>query len=107
MAVQRFALRFVTNLQQGRDRRVGVEPHLRDMSRRTSAEEAIETELRRLIDQFGRWPTVRELRSEGLYGLYCAISASKRGREGWARGVGVQAKGAGWSDDRIETALRV
>jgi hypothetical protein len=60
---------------------------------------------RRLVDQFRRWPTVRELRSVGLYGLYCAISGSKRGREGWARRLGVQAKGAGWTDDRIAAAF--
>jgi hypothetical protein len=37
---------------------------------------AIETELRRLVEQLGRWPTVRELRGEGLYGL-CARSARR------------------------------
>lgn len=70
------------------------------------SEEAIETALRQMIGKYGRWPTVKELRVEGLYGLYCAVSKSRPGREGWAKRLGVEPAYRHWTDKRIEKELR-
>lgn len=71
-------------------------------------DERIESELRELVGELGRWPGTQELRRAGRSGLAKAI-----GRYGgaayWAARVGVPApRGYGkrhWTDERIEQAL--
>lgn len=88
-------------------RKLGVPiPPRRHRPRDRWTEEEMEDALRDLIDEYGRWPTVAELKAAGMIGLYERMRTTKLKRNGWAEKLGAEPKYQHWTDKRIEQGLR-
>jgi hypothetical protein len=80
-------------------------------SKRAWTDDRIEAELRKLLDGRATWPTAREFKESGSFGLAAAVSHG-RGTAYWARFFGLEpppragiSRRRTWTDERIRAEL--